>query len=936
MSLEVRVVVAQRDTVGWPDVTFCDLSEIPNAGGCATGVALVEDENDSVRLATHLALAAHPGQVLLTDKAAMAARAVALFEIVDVGVHRLLDLGPPRRIWAVGSRPPTPAPRTLADYPTTITPPLTRLIGRRGEIDAIRGSISVGNALTLVGPAGVGKTRVALHAAAEALPLLPGGFWFVDLASVEPDHVTEVIANAVPDANDVRGILFDNCERVTTSLAHIVADLLASEHVAVVATSRMPLGVRGEKVQPVESLSVDDARALFRERSERWAPMRDLSDDDDIDALCGQLDRLPLAIELAATKLHLLSVDELAKQIAAGNDAAVAADDDDGRHRSLSTAIEVSYELLTETDRRLFRRLSLFATDFYLEAVEAIAGGEALQSLGHLVTSSLVTVVEVDGASRYRLLDTVRAFAWRQLAAEDSVDEAQRAFVAWALRRSSDVHQGRVDGDPLRVTRREYPNLLRALTWAHAHGHAEDALTLSTNLWSFWHVSRLTAEGRGWLERCIDSATDAAPDALARAHNALGNLALVDGDFDVAANAYAASLALRESINDEEGVANILGDMGVLERHRGDFPAALELYQRSLAAYERIGQRFGRAAMNTNLGDLATRMGDADAARRYLTAAVSLWSDQEAVLRAATLIALARVDDDAAALADPMATLVELGERSYLAEALATAIDIAASRRDAERVLWLAGALGALRNEAGEVVVPVDGEAVRDATELATATVSRSLAERLRRAGASADLQVVVGVASGGALPPTATNEWVKEGPVWRLTWADRTVHVADMKGMHYLAVLLASPHRVVPVLDLVRAVEGAVVAQSSTGDVLDAEARRAYTARIAELERTIERASDRRVISAAQDEIAALNAELGRAFGRGGRPRPQGDSIERARKATTNRVRDAIRRVAAVHPTLGAHLSATIRTGASPVYEPAQDARADWFVSTA
>ena len=419
----------------------------------------------------------HGGQILVSSATAelVADRLPGGVQLLDLGRHRLKDLSRPERIWQV-AHPDAPAefpPLRSVDLVCHNLPEqLTPLVGRSAEIAETLGVVRAERLVTLTGSGGVGKTRLALAVAAQAVEAYPGGVWWVDLALVaDPDAVGRAALTAaggreVPGTPVVHQLavaleggsvllVLDNCEHVVGDVAALVADvLMAIPHVRVLATSREPLGVPGEVTWRVPSLSFPslnraldvadlagyDAVTLFLERARRVRPSVTLTDVDAIAQICRRLDGIPLALELAAGRCRQLSVQQVAAQLddrfrllTGGARIALA------RLQTLTTSVDWSFDLLDDTERRVFRRLGCFAGPFPLEAAESIvlSGGgvqqaETFDVVARLVDKSLVSVDDaLPGAARYRLLETLRAYATQKAEEADELGTVRDAHAAW-------------------------------------------------------------------------------------------------------------------------------------------------------------------------------------------------------------------------------------------------------------------------------------------------------------------------------------------------------------------------------------------------------------------------------------------------------------------------------------------------------------------------
>lgn len=405
---------------------------------------------------------------------------------------------------------PRPAPR-VGNLPALVS----SLVGRDRQVAEVSGLIGAGHALvTLVGPAGVGKTRLAVEVGRRSIT--PGGAWLARLEAVHDElGVVQAVVEAlgVGEATEaalgewLRGdevlLILDNCEQVTAAVGLLVGRLLhAAPATRVLCTSQLPLGVEGEETFTVKPLAVDEAAALFVERARRWRGPTDVTGaaGAEVAALCRALDGLPLAIELAAARSATLPVAEITRRL---DDRFALLHDPtgrrSGRHQALRTALAWSYDLLQPDDRRLLQLLATFPGGAPLAGVEAVApslglpGGTVLDGLGRLVDRSLVSVAiggDSGGGARYHLLDSVRAFALDRLrgsAPESDVRHRQAAWYAELGEAAAAGLRGPAQGRHLAFARQERANLAQALDWAARHD-PERALALANGFGWAWFL----------------------------------------------------------------------------------------------------------------------------------------------------------------------------------------------------------------------------------------------------------------------------------------------------------------------------------------------------------------------------------------------------------------------------------------------------------------
>jgi predicted ATPase len=471
---------------------------------------------------------AHGGQIVCGDVTAGLVRDRA--ELRDLGEHRLRDLSRAERVWQVGAGE-FPALRSLESYPSNLPVQSTPLVGRQALLAELAAVVGDEPVVTLTGVGGVGKTRLALAVGADLLPRFADGVWLVELAPLAHDEmVVPTIAEALgvaaqtgePLATTVASRLkdkhllaiFDNCEHVIGPVARLAERLAgAAPGVRIVATSREPLGIAVERVRAVPPLAeTTEAVELFVERAEHAGAAILESHRPAIKDICVRLDGIPLAIELAAARARMMTPTEIAERLdqrfrllTGGGRTAIE------RHRTLHATVSWSYELLDDTERVVFQRLSTLSGSFDLAAAEAIAGGgvvdefEVLDPLGHLVDKSMVEAVAGPDTARYRLLETLRQFAADRLAEQPDAAEVQNRHAAFWVNRA--VASGRATGgtDPtagLDAIDADIDNYRSAFAHLLSTGRINDTARGVQALATYWQIRR-TREGLAWQRQLL-------------------------------------------------------------------------------------------------------------------------------------------------------------------------------------------------------------------------------------------------------------------------------------------------------------------------------------------------------------------------------------------------------------------------------------------------
>ena len=590
--------------------TGADVIAFPSAAEALAAAEAARATDPAARLAVHTGLAgagaararrlfdvANPGQTLVSEVAATAAPEVALH---DLGVHRLRDLSPPQRVFALGETTP---PRSLDATPNNLPSRQTSFVGREAELAELQLLVAGTRLLTIAGPGGGGKTRLMGRLAAEQAARWPDGAWWVELGTLaDPRQVAGAVATAAGVLVDpARGVAdslraqlarrrlvlcLDNCEHVLDAVAEVAACLQACPEVTILATSREPLGLAGETVWRLSPLPPDEARALFLERAGRVEP-----DEEAIVSMCSRLDGSPLALELAAAWARTLTP----RQIEAGLDDRFALlvrspRDAVPRHASLLASMTWSHELLDAGDRAVFRRLAVFAGGFDLEAARAVCGeGDVVGALARLVDKSLVVVED----ERYRLPETIRQYAEDRLRAADeravTADRHLDYRLAWVRGLAPELER---DKDRWRVTlAREHDNLRAAIE----HGlEAEDptrARELAAELPWLWHLLRQGGEGMDILRRAIARAPDERSVLQARLLVGMALVADTAGPLDVELDAASRAAELAVEHGDDSLLALCLA-LAAVGRFYTDFDGARETALEAERLAERAGEGF--------------------------------------------------------------------------------------------------------------------------------------------------------------------------------------------------------------------------------------------------------------------------------------------------------------------------------------------------------
>ena len=646
---------------------------------------------------------------------------------------------------------------SLQGGPSAVLPrlpiPLTRFVGREGEVAQIRRLLATTRLLTLTGTGGIGKTRLALQAATELTGSYPDGVWLVELAPlVDPALIPEAVASSLEirkqpgsplertlaDALRPRRLVLvlDNCEHLVTACAELADALLrACPNLRILATSREPLGIGGETVWRVPPLSLptplgpskvvalqqSEAGQLFLERANAALPGFELTEPNAqaIASLCRRLEGIPLALELAAAWVPVLSAEEIAERLddalrllVTGSRLAPP------RQQTLRATLEWSYRLLSDPERDLFMRLSVFAGGWTLSDAEIVCAGPdlpreaVLDVLVGLVRKSLVLAEPgANGGSRYRLLEPVRQYARERLLETDSADvihqQHARHFLELAERGETAL-RGPDQQIWLERLDREHDNLRAALAWAETSGRTQIGDRLAVVLARFWAMTGYLREDRGPLNPLdADAGMALAPRAKLLAGS--GWLALLRGDLTRARTDLESSLTLVRQLHDTQEIAETLKNLGRVTLEQGDIALARACFAESLMLSRARGYRWAIAFNLTGLAQVALQRGDTAKAvalfRRALAVYRELDSSRHVAVTlsnlASVLLAQGKVAEARELYAEALEVLPDVHDRFGLAHILAGIAGLAEVCEQPERAQQFLGAAAGLRAHVG-------------------------------------------------------------------------------------------------------------------------------------------------------------------------------------------------------------------------------------------
>jgi predicted ATPase/DNA-binding SARP family transcriptional activator/DNA-binding CsgD family transcriptional regulator len=696
---------------------------------------------------------------------------------------------PPQEAPSFGSPPKKPAGARKHNLPA----PRTSFVGREREIVELKRELAMTRLLTLTGVGGSGKTRLALEVARDLVGAYQDGVWLVELAPLSEGML---VPQAVARAMRVREqpgrplvdtltealhkkatlLVLDNCEHIADPVAQLVDTLLDScSHLRVLMTSREPLGVESRVVWRISSLSTPDtdrlpaagelmrydAVRLFVERTRLRLSDFEITPQNAaaVAEVCRKLEGIPLAIELAAARMDVLTAEQIAQRLDRALGLLTGGRAEDRRHRTLRATLDWSHELLSEPERKLFRRLSVFAGGWTLEAAEAVGAGDGIEEgdvvelFLMLVDKSLVVSEAEEGGFRYGMLEPVRQYARERLEESGEAQATKRAHAGYFLALAEEAEPRLWEsGDKAWFGRleKEHDNLRAALSWAVEHQEAELALRLGGALRWFWRARGYYGEGRRWLERALSEEGRTSAGARAKALDGVGWLASEQRDIDRAEAAAQEGLKLCEEAGIGGVIAadfkNLLGEAAWL---RGDYERAAGLVEEGLGLHREARNTRGVAWSVCSLASTSSERGDYERAKELYEEGIALAREMGAALPLGDLLMALGYEylmegdhERATALSEEAAELYrKRGSRGGLKYVLYILGWAALLREDHERAKALLGENLVLCKEIGAKVIgslSVEG--------LACSVASRGDAQRAARLfGVAATLREAVG-----------------------------------------------------------------------------------------------------------------------------------------------------------------------------------------------
>ncbi|MGI8827271.1 MAG: ATP-binding protein [Chloroflexota bacterium] len=644
-----------------------------------TGIAEERDGNyygPTLNRAARLLSAGHGGQILVSSSTQELLRDTLPSDAMlrDMGEHRLKDLASREHVFQIvvpDLAADFPALKTLDARPTNLPQQLTAFIGREREVPAVADMVRRDEVrlLTLLGPAGTGKTRLALRVGAELRGDFRDGVFFVSLAPIrDPAFLASAVAEALgvqetgnrsmldvvkEFLRDKQMVLvLDNFEQIVEG-AGVVADILrACPGIRAIVTSREVLRVSGEHTFAVPPLEVPntenlprieillrhDAVALFVERAQAVKADFSLGEQNAsaVAKICARLDGLPLAIELAATRIRLFTPQALLGRLSNRLQILVGGGRElPDRQQTLRGTIDWSYDLLAPVEQTLFARLSVFSGGCGLEAAEVVCRDDVgsqldiLDGIASLVEKSLLRQTEgTEGEPRFTMLETIREYGLERLAQAKDLDRVRRAHALYVLE-LVELAEPKLFGPEqvswLNRLEDELDNIRAALEWAKECRETEVGLRVAGSLWRFWRARGHVNEGRRWLDAFVDRArAEGIPDSTGsglhdytQALLWAASLAIDQGEYDSAQSDAEEALESQQRICDKGGIALALNVLGILAHYRSEHSRAATLYGEGLAHFREIESDWGIALSLNNLGALEIERGNSERAASY-------------------------------------------------------------------------------------------------------------------------------------------------------------------------------------------------------------------------------------------------------------------------------------------------------------------------------
>jgi predicted ATPase/class 3 adenylate cyclase len=736
----------------------------------------------TMSLVQRLMSAGHGGQILVSGATEnlLRSRLPDGINLRDLGKHNFKDTPQPLRVFQIvasGLQTEFPPLRTSDLHPNNLPTQFTSFVGREKELADVKKLLQDTHLLTLIGPGGTGKTRLSIRAADDLLSHYPDGLWLVELAPISDALlVPRTAAVAMGLREDLQRpaidllcdylhnkqllLILDNCEHLVDACARMVDRILqAAPDIRILASSREALGIGGEvtyrvpslelpdlnHLPPFDTLSQYEAVKLFIDRATSAVPGFRVTNENApaLAQICDHLDGIPLAIELAAAKVRVLSVDQIEKRLGdrfrlltGGSRTALE------RHQTLRAAIDWSYNLLPPAEQLLFCRLSVFSGGWVLEAAESVCAADVTPAdihrddilflLEQLINKSMVVTEELQSrmhpsgeeSLRYHMLETMREYASEKLMGSDAL---HKQYAAYYLLLAETIEPFLEKPEPalwLDKLEREHNNVRAALRWALEKSEVEIGLRLASSLYLFWLMRGHLNEGLAHMEKFLVMA-DGTVDGmtLAKSLDRAGTLNRYRGNLKRAHELIAESLSLRRGLGGRHGIADCLSNLGFVVLHQGHFTEARQHYSEALSIHNELGNQQGIADSLSHLALMAYYEGDFETAQVMDEDSLQIWrslGDQQGIAWALYCLGNVRLRQGNHTTAhalfhESLGKSKEIGFKWGIAFSIEGLACLAACMGQDRRAILLAGGAFTLRQDIG---IPLSPSAQADLEQL--------------------------------------------------------------------------------------------------------------------------------------------------------------------------------------------------------------------------
>ncbi|MBL0106310.1 MAG: tetratricopeptide repeat protein [Ignavibacteria bacterium] len=599
---------------------------------------------------------AHGGQIIISVDAfeSFVNDNLTEFSFRDLGERRLKDMIQPLRLFQINSEGLTsdfPPLKTLDARPNNLPVQLTSFIGREKEIADVKSLLNKTRLLTLLGPGGTGKTRLSLQTGADLIDDFANGVWITELASLLdpfllPNVIAETLGISEQPGKSMENVLIeylsdkeilliiDNCEHLIDACAALAEKLLQySPKLKIIATSRESLRCDGEithkvlsldhpdlmkKVTPIQLVQYEAVR-LFIERALAVNPNFRVTNDNApaLAQICYQLDGIPLAIELAAVRIKVLPLEKICekledrfKLLTGGKRTALP------RQQTLKALIDWSFDLLSENEKNLWKRLSVFSGGWTFDAAEEICrddkiDNEVIDILSSLTEKSIINYNEEN--ERFGMLQTIRQYGEDKIRETNEYNKFSDKHLKFYLELTVSLNKkirGIKTESFLKSLENEIGNVERSLKWSIENQDIENGLRLTAAMAMFWQIRGYTSEAIYWIEAVLHNNTESKNSSYSNVICHLGNFARLKGEVDKARKLIEESLQIRKEIGDKAGISNSLIRLGVLEYDQGRYEQSADLYEQGLIILRELGDKSGIAVILNNLGNVYSNQGD--------------------------------------------------------------------------------------------------------------------------------------------------------------------------------------------------------------------------------------------------------------------------------------------------------------------------------------